>query len=112
MKKHHKNEDYTSIQTLLHHTTLLYTCKQGIGIKLPLVMPHWTIWWNNDAVDDNVRLFSESQLYAADRDKVCRRQMAEVAIRPAGWSPFFVNLGKAKNKKEHFVYNACVCVFE
>ena len=71
-------------------------------------MPHWTIWWNNDAVDDNVRLFSESQLYAADRDKVCRRQMAEVAIRPAGWSPFFVNLGKAKNKKKTFCVQ-CVC---
>ena len=72
------------------------------------------MWWNNDAVADNVWLFSESQLYAAAIDNVWRRQMAEVAIRLAGWSPFFVNFGKAKKIKVFMLYNwcmhVCVCV--
>lgn len=60
------------------------------------------MWWNSDAVDNNVRLFSESQLHAVATDKVWRRHMAEVAIRPAGWSSFFISFGKARDFKNDY----------
>ena len=82
------------------HVQIQY--KQG---DTPSVIPHCTMWWNSDAVEDSVRLFSESQLYAAAIDKVWRRQIAEVAIRLAGWSSFFVSFGKAEIDK-NTIYNS------
>ena len=52
-------------------------------------------------------------VYAAAIDKVWRRQIAEVAIKLAGWSPFFVSLGKAEIDKVLCVIvhtSVCVCV--